>query len=103
MSLAISPWGKMSKQQVRGFLKGAGSKDEDVLFAKKEEILAIAKLPKSIGIVTVVLGVLLSITIIMAMLGIPMIFAGWWLNSRGKENVNVVEAAYSEYLANQGT
>ena len=46
-----------------------------------------------------VCGGVLTITIIGAILGIPLLILGWFMRSRGVSNIATVEAAYAEYIA----
>jgi hypothetical protein len=59
---------------VIGFLKSAGSRDP---------------------------GALLTVTILGAFLGIPMLILGWWMRRRGVRNLETVEAGYAEFLGSQ--
>jgi len=45
-----------------------------------------------------VLGGLMTILILTAFIGIPLLILGWWMRRRGVSNVQVVEAAYAEYV-----
>jgi hypothetical protein len=57
----------------------------------------VAKFPKYVGVYLMVLGGLMTVLIITAIIGIPLIGLGWWMRRRGVQNLEVVEAAYSEY------
>ena len=90
---------KMDKQSVTGFFKAAGTRDPDILLMKKQTLIAPNRNMKIAGIGLTVLGVLMTLTIIMAILGIPLVLFGawmWWFTTR---NISVVEAVYSEYTA----
>jgi hypothetical protein len=67
---------KLEKQQVIGALKATGSSDPDVLFARKEELLAESKKVKILGIAPIIVGVVVSLSIIGAVVGIPAILSG---------------------------
>lgn len=92
------PVAKIEKQQVLGALKATGSSDPDVLFARKEELLAESKKMRLLGIVPIVVGVAVSLTIIGAIAGIPAILFGLWVRKRIKTNVETADAAYAAYL-----
>jgi hypothetical protein len=92
-----SPFLKLDRQTVIGYLKSTGSHDPDVLHAQKAELVSAAKFPKLAGIYIMVMGGLLTITIIGAFLGIPLLGLGWWMRSRGVANLQAVDAAYAEY------
>ena len=89
----------VSRPQVIGLLKATGSHDPDVLLAAKEDVLAAVKPVKFMAFVPLLCGVLLTLTIIGAFIGIPMFLGGLWLWFRGRKNVRTVEGAYRDYLA----
>jgi len=47
-------------------------------------------------------GALLTITVIAAILGIPLAIFGWFCWSFGKKNIAAVEAGYAQYTASLG-
>lgn len=93
-----NPFLNVDKQMVLGFLKSTGSRDPDVLHTQKASLLSAARFPKMVGIYLMVLGGLLTVLILTAIIGIPMIGFGWWLRLRGVRNVKVVEETYNEYV-----
>lgn len=93
-----SPFLKLDRPTVIGYLKSTGSHDPDVLHAQKAEIVSAAKFPKLAGIYLMVMGGLLTITILGAFIGIPLLALGWWVRGRGVGNLKVVESAYTEYV-----
>jgi hypothetical protein len=93
-----SPFLKLDRSTVIGYLKSTGSHDPDVLHAQKAEIVSAAKFPKMVGIYLMVLGGLLTITILGAFIGIPLLGLGWWVRGRGVANLQVVDSAYAEYV-----
>jgi hypothetical protein len=93
-----NPFLKLDKQMVLGFLKSTGSRDPDVLHTQKASLMSAARFPKMVGIYLMVLGGLMTIMILTAIIGIPMIGLGWWLRGRGVKNVQIVEETYNEYL-----
>jgi hypothetical protein len=93
-----SPFLKLDRQMVIGYLKSTGSRDPDVLHTQKAEILSAAKFPKNAGVYLMVLGGLMTIMILTAFIGIPLLILGWWMRRRGVANVQVVEATYAEYV-----
>ncbi|MDB4911162.1 MAG: hypothetical protein JWO39_1985, partial [Gemmatimonadetes bacterium] len=50
------------------------------------------------GLGLLIVGVLSSLTIIVAIIGVPVAIFGWWFWRKGVRNVAIVEAAYAEYL-----
>jgi hypothetical protein len=98
-----TPFLKLDRSMVIGYLKSTGSRDPDVLHTQKAEILSAAKFPKMAGVYLMVMGGLLTITILGAFIGIPLLGLGWWMRSRGVSNLAVVDAAYSEYVGQART
>ena len=88
-----------SAQQIAGVLKATGSTDPDVLFAAKEEYGSTFATQRFQGMGLLITGALASITIIMAIIGVPVAVFGWWLWRKGKRNIALIEAAYAQYLA----
>ncbi|MFN8009571.1 MAG: DUF5362 family protein [Terriglobia bacterium] len=102
MDYQKSPFLKLDKQNIVGRLKASGAKDRDILHAEKDSLISLAKFPKLAGIYVMVLGVLLTLTILGAFLGIPLLIFGWWMMRRGKRNLVAVEEGYAEYAASLG-
>lgn len=90
---------KMDKQSVIGFLKAAGTHDPDVLGLHKQKLISPNKSLKLMGYVLMGFGGVLTITVVLAFFGIPLVILGLWLWWFTKKNIAVVEEAYSEYLA----
>ncbi len=93
-----NPFLKLDKPTVLGVLKSTGSRDPDVLHAQKASLMSAAKFPKMVGVYLMVVGGLMTVLILTAFIGIPMIGLGWWLRGRGVKNVKLVEDAYNEYV-----
>jgi len=89
---------KLSHQQIIGTLRATGSSDRDVLFAKKEELLAETKRLKLLGVVPLIIGTILTLSIIGAIVGIPMLIVGFSVRKAYKHNIEVTDAALAEYL-----
>jgi len=90
---------KLDRQQVFGALKATGSSDPDVLYARKEEILSDTHKLKILGIWPLFLGIVMTLTIIGAVVGIPFIIFGWIMRKRVKNNLRVAESTYADYVA----
>jgi hypothetical protein len=88
----------LSREQVMGALKSTGSRDPDVLLAAKEEFASNYRPIKWFGIWGMVCGVLMTLLIVLAPLGIPLFFLGIWWFKRAKKNSALIEATYAEYL-----
>ena len=99
MDTNYNPFLVYDKQTVIGELKTAGTKDPDVLHARKKTLLSYGKVPKMVGTYMMFLGVLLTITILGAILGIPLLLIGFWLRKRGIRNVATVEETFSEFVS----
>ena len=54
------------------------------------------------SLVPILCGGLISLTIIGAIIGIPLIVLGFFLRRKCKRNMATVESAYDEYLASLG-
>ena len=94
-----NPFTKLDKQSVIGTLKSCGSRDPDVLYAQKQQLIAPAKQLKLLGWICLVIGAFFTITVVPAIAGIPAMIFGWWVLRFGKGNVATVESAYGEFLA----
>jgi hypothetical protein len=93
---------RITRQQILGQLKSTGSDDPDILFAAKEALVAPVKPLKIIGIWAYITGGLMTLMILTAFLGIPLIIFGWWVRTRGQENLDTIEATYAEYVKSVG-
>jgi hypothetical protein len=94
-----NPFTKLDKQSVIGTLKATGSHDADILHAQKQKLLAPAKNLKILAIILVAGGALLTVTVILAIAGIPLALFGLWLWRFSSKNIAAVETGYTEYLA----
>lgn len=97
MQIEKSPFLKLDKTTVIGFLKSTGSRDADVLYTQKRNLESAARFPKLAGVYMIVVGVLMTLLILTAFIGIPLIFLGLWMRKRGVRNLEAVEAGYAEY------
>jgi hypothetical protein len=94
-----NPFTRLDRQGVIGTLKSCGSRDPDVLYAQKQQLIAPAKQLKLLGWICLVIGAISTVTIVLAIAGIPAMIFGWWLLRFGNGNVATVESAYGEFLA----
>jgi hypothetical protein len=92
-----SPLLKLDKPQVIGYLKAAGTRDPDVLYTHKQRLLTAAKFPKHVGTYIMLMGALCTLMILLAPIGIPLLFIGWFMRRRGHSNVEAVEAGFTEF------
>ena len=98
MKIEKSPFLKLDKPTVLGFLKAAGSRDPDVLHGQQAQLVSLARFPKLVGVYLMVMGGLLTILIIPAFIGIPLLILGWWVRGRGVSNLKLVDATYAEFV-----
>jgi hypothetical protein len=99
---ATSAFAKIDKQSVIGTLKATGSRDRDIIHTQMSEMLAGPKQLKMVGLICMVGGGVLTITVFAAFLGIPVVILGLWLWSFNKKKIATIEAAYGDYLATLG-
>ena len=90
--------GTTTAQEVIGKLKATHSTDSDVLLAAKNEIAAPWRQQKFTGLMLLVVGALSSLTLVLAIIGIPVAIFGAWVWRRGIANLAVVETAYAQYV-----
>lgn len=88
----------IDKQQMLGTLRATGSKDRDVLYARKQEMIAMSKVMRIMGMLWMVVGLLVSLTIILAVIGLPMAALGFGLWWRGSKNIKIAEATFKEFV-----
>jgi hypothetical protein len=84
--------------QVTAALDATASSDPDVLFARKEELLADARRMSFAACVEVVAGLAASLTIVGAIVGVPAIRRGLARRKAIAASVEAVESGYSAYL-----
>lgn len=94
-----NPFTKMDRQSVIGALKATGSRDPDVLHSQKNELLSAPKQLKLLGIICMVCGGFFTLTVILAIAGIPFMIFGWWCMRFGKQNIEAIETGYRDYVA----
>lgn len=97
MQIEKSPFLSLDKSTVIGFLKSTGSRDSDVLYTQKRNLESAARFPKLTGIYLMVVGGLMTVMILTAFIGIPLMILGWWMRRRGIRNLEAVEQGYAEY------
>ena len=68
---------RVTRQQIIGQLKSTASTDPDVLFAAKEALIEPVKPLRLIGLWAYITGGLMTLTIFLAVLGVPLIIFGW--------------------------
>ena len=98
MQIDRSPFLRLERQHVLGYFKDAGSRDPDVLHTHKANLVSLGRFPKLAGIYVMVLGALLTITILGAFLGIPCLLLGGWMWRRGVQNLKTIESGFSDFI-----
>lgn len=93
---------KIDKQQATGALRATGSSDPDVLYAKKEELLTESRRMKFLPVFAYIVGGSMCVTIIGAVVGIPIIFFGRAVSKTIKGNVAAADSALADYLKSVG-
>ncbi|MDE1175707.1 MAG: DUF5362 family protein [Edaphobacter sp.] len=73
-----------------------------MLFTKKEELLSETKRYKLLGIAPLIIGGLMSITIVGAIVGIPMIIFGVLVKKSYNYNIRVSDETFADYLSSIG-
>jgi len=93
---------KLDRQQVMGALKATGSTDPDVLYSKKEEMLIESNRMKLLPVFAFVVGGTMTITIIGAVVGVPILLFGRAVKKTIKNNIETADSALAEYLKTVG-
>jgi hypothetical protein len=93
---------ELSPQQITGALRSTGSSDRDVLFAKKEELLTETKRLKLLGIAPMIIGGILTCTIVGGIVGIPMLIFGFFVRKSYNHNIKVSDETFAEYVRTAG-
>ena len=98
MQIERSPFLKLEKSIVIGYLESAGSRDPDILHDQKTRLLSLARFPKRVGIYLMLTGLVFTLAILFAPIGIPVVVVGWWTRRRGVRNLEAVEAGWAEFM-----
>lgn len=96
---AGNPYTKLDARSVLGMFKSTGSKDLDVLHAQREKLLAQPKQLKLLAKLLIGIGAFFTVTVVLAIAGIPSILFGIWTWRFASKNLAAVEAGYAEYTA----
>ena len=90
--------GTTSPQEVIGKLKATHSTDPDILLAAKNEFSAPFRQQRGTGLLLLVVGALSSLTLVLAVIGIPVALFGAWVWRKGLANLAIVETTYATYV-----
>ena len=94
---AGNPYTRLDPQQVVGMLKSSGARDGDVLYAQKQKLLSQPKQLKMLGVLCMVVGAFMTVTVVLAIAGIPCVLFGWWTYQFGQKNIAAIEAGFELY------
>jgi len=90
------------ERAVIGALKAASSQDPDVLHGVMANAATPMKLFTYAGYALMGCGILISLTIIGALVGIPMAIAGWWMQRKMKRQKGMFERTFNAYCTQYG-
>jgi hypothetical protein len=94
-----TPFRKLDTQSVVGMFKATGARDADVLHAQREKLLAQPKSLKLLSFLLIGIGAFFTVTVVLAIAGIPSMLFGFWMWRFSTKNIAAVEAGYAEYMA----
>jgi hypothetical protein len=90
------------ERAVIGALKASGSQDPDVLYGVMANAATPLKLFTYAGYAFLSCGILLSLTIIGAFVGIPMAIIGWWMQRKMKHQKRMFDRIFNAYCTENG-
>ena len=94
-----NPFSKLDSRSVVGMFKATGLRDPDVLHAQRQQLLAQPKQLKLLAVLLIGIGVFFTVTVVLAIAGIPSILFGIWMWRFSSKNIAAVEAGFAEYEA----
>ena len=98
-----NPFTKLDARSVVGLFKATGARDPDVLHAQRQKLLAQPKQLKTLAVILIGVGAFFTVTVVLAIAGVPSILFGVWVWRFGSKNVAAVEQGYAEYTASLGS
>lgn len=87
---------------VTGFLKQADTADADILEARKQTLIQQQQPMKLGSLVFLVIGALLTLSIIGAIPGLPMLAIAGWVQWKARGNLKVIHEAFDAYVSQGG-
>ncbi|MDT8437298.1 MAG: hypothetical protein RRA92_11160 [Gemmatimonadota bacterium] len=93
---------RFHRESVAAALASCGSRDPDVLHAHKRALLSAAREPWWIGTGLTWAGGICTLTVVLAPIGLPLLFAGLRLRRRGAASLAGVEAGFADFVAAAG-
>jgi hypothetical protein len=94
-----NPFTKLDARSVLGTFKATGSRDPDILHAQREKLLTQPKHLKLLAVLCIGIGAFFTVTVVLAIAGIPSILFGIWMWRFATKNIAAVEAGFAEYTA----
>jgi hypothetical protein len=98
-----NPFVTVTKHTVIKWFRAIGSRDPDVLLARKAVMLRSLRHHQFLGIGLVLVGLVLTRLSPGFAAGVPVLMVGAWLWWRGTRNVAAVEAGYTEFVKSPTT
>lgn len=97
---------RLERKDVIATLRAARTRDPDVLHAQKAALLEAARGERLLGAISMWSGAVCAGSVVVVrtgvplllMLGVSVMFIGWWLRRRGVANTANVEVGFAEYL-----
>lgn len=84
----------LTPEFVTGYLRQAGSSDPTALESRRQELIQ-RQQPMRLGsLAFIVLGAILTISIIGAILGLPMLAISGWVHWKARTNLQTIDAAW---------
>ena len=94
-----NPFTKLDARSILGIFKATGSRDPDVLHAQRQKLLAQPKNLKLLSYFLIGIGAFFTVTVVLAIAGIPSILFGIWLYRFAGKNIAAVEQGFADYAA----
>jgi hypothetical protein len=95
---ARNPFSSIDQRTAYGAFKASGSFDPDVLYARKEAMVAPYKILKRLAVAGAIVGVLVASLFGMMLLGLPLVAGSWLVWRFQSRQVRNVEAGYAQYV-----
>lgn len=89
-------------RDVIGTLKAVNSKDPDILHASMSPVEMQARFARIAGLLFMIMGALVCLTIIGIPVGLLFIAGGWFLRRKVKQQQEKIKAAYEQFCLEQG-
>ena len=97
-----TPFRKLDSRAVVGMFKSTGARDPDTLHAERLRLMAQPKQLKLLSMLLIGIGAFFTVTVILAIAGVPAVLFGIWMWFFSKKQMAAIESGYAEYLASIG-